>query len=677
MRFGGVRYKRWLRPQLLLLGAALLATPALAEEYHFGGVDFTFDNTASASASIRTSAQSCDHISVYNGGCASSNGAHWDVNSDDGDVNVERGDLIAAPLKIISELGAKWQNYGAFVRAKAFWDPAAYKLGDGGGSYGPVHAPNDQRRPMQDYYRGDDAYNRELRQLKLLDAFAYGNFTVFDDLPLNVRVGRQAVNWGESTFIPGGISSYLPLDVSAYTKPGTELKEVFLPQNTVYASLGLPANFTVEGMYILEWDKSPLPPCGTFFAPSDALADGCAYALSNGEFYTNPDGTPRSTTNLTDPLFIRRGASQNAREQGQWGAALRYMADWLNDGTELATYFVNFHDKLPIGTFTADKLSGLGYTALAALTAIPGMLSSSICTTPLPIVSPDEGGQPIPLCAALFGQAARDSGKTLIAQYPENIHVFGGSFNTTLADVMNGTALSGEVAYYSNMPFQLDTTYLQGVDVNNFGFTPAPGEAPYYTGPHVNPGDVIPGYMRTRALHAQAYTLSTFTPSNWLVEAAHGDLLILVMNAGLQYLPDGNNNHFMIPRSGLANANAGMAANFGDPCHITGPCSIAPQYATTFSWGYRLMAMMQYHSFMDTAVTATPRIFFAHDVKGYSAGPIGPGFVEGVKTVGLGIDFDYQSAYKLSFDYASSFGNRYRNAMADKDFASASFSFTF
>ncbi len=95
------------------------------------------------------------------------------------------------------------------------------------------------------------------------------------------------------------------------------------------------------------------------------------------------------------------------------------------------------------------------------------------------------------------------------------------------------------------------------------------------------------------------------------------------------------------------------------------------------AWGYRLMAMMQYHSFMDTAVTATPRIFFAHDVKGYSAGPIGPGFVEGVKTVGLGVDFDYQSTYKLSFDYASSFGNRYRNAMADKDFASASFSFTF
>ena len=223
-------------PPAVLLSTMVFAMPASAEHYKFGDIDFTLDNTASIAASIRTSHQSCDHISVYNGGCHSSNGTDYDVNSDDGNVNVERGDLISAPLKIISELTAKWQNFGAFVRAKAFWDPVAYKLGDGSGNYGPIAAPNAQRRPLQDAYRGDDAYNRELRQMKLLDAFAYGDFNVFDDLPLNVRIGRQAVNWGESTFIPGGISSYLPLDVAAYTKPGTELKEVFLPQNTAYAS---------------------------------------------------------------------------------------------------------------------------------------------------------------------------------------------------------------------------------------------------------------------------------------------------------------------------------------------------------------------------------------------------------------------------------------------------------
>lgn len=660
---------------LTVVAAAAIAQPAGAEDYKFGDMDFTLDNTISASASVRTSQQSCDHISVYNGGCHATNGTDYDVNADDGNINVERGELISAPLKLISELGAKWQNFGAFVRAKAFWDPAAYKLGDGDGKYGPIAAPNAQRRPLQDAYRGDDAYNRELRQLKLLDAFVYGNFNVLGDQPLNVRVGRQVVNWGESTFIQGGVSAYLPLDVAAYTKPGTELKEVFLPQNTAYASLGLPENFTLEGMYILEWNKSPLPPCGTFFSPSDALSDGCTYALSSGEFYTRPDGSPRSTTGVSDPLFVPRGASQEARNQGQWGVALRYFADWLNQGTDIGTYFVNFHDKLPIGTFTADKKSGAGYTLLSGISGLggPGALNSPACKAP---ALNDEAGQPITTCAALFGLAARDSGKQLLAQYPEDIHSIGASFNTTI-NVMNGTALSGDLAYYTNMPFQLDTTYLQGADAKNFGFTPAAGSPDFYNGPAVAPGDVIPGYKRTKALHAQAYTLSTFTPSNFLVQAARGDLLILVANAGFQYLPNANNNRFMIPRSGETNPDPGIAANFGDQCTVAGKCSLAPQYASSFSWGYRLLAMMQYNSFLGTAYTVTPRAFFAHDVKGYSAGPIGPGFIQGVKTVNVGFDVDFKSVYKFSLDYSSSFGSKYRNAMYDKDFASASISYTF
>jgi hypothetical protein len=658
-------------PLIALAGLLGLSGQASAGDYKFGDVSITLDNTASVSASVRTSHQSCDHISVYNGGCHAANGTDYDVNSDDGDVNVQRGELISAPLKIISELGAKWENFGAFVRAKAFWDPAAYKLGDGSGNYGPIAAPNDQRRPMQDFYRRDNAYNRELRQMKLLDAFVYGDFNVFGDLPLNVRVGRQAVNWGESTFIPGGVSSYLPLDVAAFTKPGTELKEIFLPQNTVYASLGLPANFTVEAMYILEWDKSPLPPCGTFFAPSDALADGCAYALSNGEYYSNPVGSPRPTTGITDPLFVQRMASQNAREQGQWGAALRYYAEWLNDGTDLAGYFVNFHDKLPIGTFTSNS----NQTALQAIALLTGgNMNSALCSTPL---IPDEAGQPITGCTAAEGLDARNSQKMLLAQYPEDIHMIGASFNTTIADFMNGTAFSGELAYYSNMPFQVDTTELLGADFENAGFSAQPGEPSLYQGSPVTPGSVIPGYRRTKALHGQAYTLSTFTPSNWLVEAAHADLFIMVANAGFQYLPDANNNRFMIPRSGESHANPGMSTSLGDQCQVGGSCTIAPQYATAFSWGYRLLGMMQYNSFMGTGVTAAPRIYFAHDVKGYSAGPIGPGFVEGVKTIGVGVDFDYKSAYKLSLDYASSFGARYRNAMVDKDFASASLSYAF
>lgn len=647
----------------------VFVSKAVALDYKFGDVSVNLSNTLSAAASVRTSKQGCDHISVYNGGCVGANGTDYDVNSDDGNVNVEQGDLIAAPIKIISEIDVRWHSFGAFARGKAFWDPAARELGEGSGKYGPISATSPQRRSLSDAFRGDNAYERQLRQVKLLDAFVYGNFDV-GDLPLNVRLGRQVVNWGESLFIQGGVSSYLPLDVAAYTKPGTELKEVFLPQASAYMSLGLPANFTLEAMYIAEWERSPLPPCGTFFAPSDALADGCAYAMSNGEFYSNADGSPRSTTGLTDPLFVPRAVNQEASDQGQWGVAMRYFADWLNQGTEIGLYYVNFHSKLPIGTFTANSSNlALGVVALASL----GNMNSFACQTAL---LNDEAGRPISTCAAAEGLDARNSDKQLMAQYVDDIQMIGTSFNTTM-NVLNGTAISGDIAYYPDMPFQIDTTELLGADFENAGFTAQPGEPEIYQGSAVAPGAVIPGYARTKALVAQTYTLSTFTPSNFVVKNTGADLLILVANAGLQYLPDAEGNRFAIPRSGESHANPGMASVLGDICSSQGTCNIGAQYASKFSWGYRVLAQLQYNSFLGTAYTMSPRIFFAHDVKGNSAGPIGPGFVEGVKTIGLGVDFDYQSAYKLSLDYSNSFGSEYRNAMYDKDFASVSLSYTF
>src|SRR3546814_12110560 len=46
-----------------------------------------------------------------------------------------------------------------------------------------------------------------------------------------------------------------------------------------------------------------------------------------------------------------------------------------------------------------------------------------------------------------------------LAPYPEDIHMFGVSFNTTIADLLGGTAISGELTYSPNMPFQIaDTT---------------------------------------------------------------------------------------------------------------------------------------------------------------------------------------------------------------------------
>ncbi len=216
-----------------------------AAQIKLGEVDIAISTTVSAGASMRVSEQSCEYISVFNGGCTAPGGTDYDVNSDDGNVNVERGEFISTPVKVISEADFKWDKYGFFVRAKAFYDYVGdQELSNGGGKYGPILAGGSQRRPLEDEFRGDDARNLQGRSFDLLDAFAYTNFLVAD-MPTTVRIGRQAVNWGESLFIPGGVSAYLPLDVSALYQPGLELKEVFLPQNSIFASVGLPGQISL------------------------------------------------------------------------------------------------------------------------------------------------------------------------------------------------------------------------------------------------------------------------------------------------------------------------------------------------------------------------------------------------------------------------------------------------
>ena len=71
-----------------------------------------------------------------------------------------------------------------------------------------------------------------------------------------------------------------------------------------------------------------------------------------------------------------------------------------------------------------------------------------------------------------------------------------------------------------------------------------------------------------------------------------------------------------------------------------------------------------------------PFVQFGHDVKGYSAGPIGPGFVEGTKAVTVGTSASYQS-WNASVSWTNRFGNEYYNSSYDKDFASVTVSYAF
>ena len=75
-------------------------------------------------------------------------------------------------------------------------------------------------------------------------------------------------------------------------------------------------------------------------------------------------------------------------------------------------------------------------------------------------------------------------------------------------------------------------------------------------------------------------------------------------------------------------------------------------FVTENSWGYRLVGRAEYPNLVFNANVA-PRIAFNHDVKGVSQT-----FTEGVKSISLGTNFDWQKKLTLDFSYTNFFGGR-------------------
>ena len=673
----------------LAVGLIATAGTAQAVEYNFGEVKVNLDTTISVGVGMRTSGTDCTKVATDNGGCTTESGLSSGVNNDDGDINNGQWRPYSTIAKVTSELQLNWQNYGAFIRSKAYYDYwGANEVGEHSSGYGT--------RPLDDAWRGNGVTNNNNgagHGFKLLDAFVYGNFDVVGQ-PLNVRLGNQVVNWGESLILQGGINSFLPIDVSAIRTPGAQLKDAYQPAPMIYAQLGLPGNFGIEAFYEFAWARTTLDSCGTFFSGSDAYCEGGAYVMNVFEYNHPVPALGGIPSQAYQGVIVPRIASEYARNSGQWGVKGSYYADWLNDGTDMGLYYTSFHANLPIGTFTAAGVPGSDAAQACAGVGVPLVAPASTCFDPA--VS---GGVVI--------AAAHNGNIRTLAQYPEDIHMIGWSFNTTIAGLLGGTALSGELAYSPNMPFQVaDTT----INANSLAINKTDllayaaqngmtlGQAITYVAanpattymtdgrPLVAAGGVNPGYDRHNVLTGQVYTISTLSPTNPVTDFLGADLLPLIANVGFQYL-HGSHPNLAVPMSGSYSSNGIVDYMLGNK---TCPGGSAPtpnnlytltcpgaQYATTFSWGYRLIAAPAYNNAFGTAWTITPSIQWAHDVHGYSAGPTGPGFIEGRKAITLGVAGSLQNTWNVSANWTSSFGNKLQNFMYDKDFAQFSVSYAF
>ena len=178
------------------------------------------------------------------------------INTDDGRLNFDQGDMFSSPFRLTTEAEASNGPWTVFGRLNIWHDVTAMD--------------------EDAYNRGgeltDDGEENAGQNIELLDAYVSYDGDI-GDMPFTLRAGRQVINWGEATFIPGGNSAFNPIDVAALRRPGAEIKEALLPVEALYGSIALTQDISLEA-YVGGWDKYRLEAGGTPNGISDSFIDG-------------------------------------------------------------------------------------------------------------------------------------------------------------------------------------------------------------------------------------------------------------------------------------------------------------------------------------------------------------------------------------------------------------------
>ena len=622
-----------------------MTLPAVAGEFQWGDWEGSFNSQISLGASWRMS--DMEPLLVTPGN-APGFGTASTGTADDGNLNFDDGDIYSLILKGVHDFELRKGDFGVFLRAKYWYDQ---ELEDGKRPHGNSannYTPNTELEMggFDDFAQGSG--------IELLDAFVYGTFYLGEDgMPLDLRVGRQVASWGESTFIQNGINAINPIDVSAFRRPGAEIKEGLLPVAMATVSIGLPDALSFDAFYQIEWEKTVIDGCGTYFSTADVAATGCNMVTLTGlvSDQQNVNGFPHPAIPgewiVYPGTFITRLPDIEPDDSGQYGLSLRYFAEKLA-GSEFGIYYMNYHSRIPY---------------LGGVTSANELIDPSLpLFIPAPIVPFD------PLNPQYF------------AEFPEDIELFGLSFATNLA----GFAVSGEVSLRPDFPVQINTTELLQAAVAE-----APWSTLTPTAMATPPGSSFSGYDLMDVTQAQVTIIKFFD------QVLGASRLSVAAEFGANWVDDlpeqsvqrygrsptyGMGWFEPIPLAALGvpipgefvtceagNAIIGVAPPNSNPRNCT-----SDGYVTDSSWGYRLRAGLTYNDVF-AGINLTPSFAWSHDVDGYSPNS---NFNEGSKALTLSLGAEYLNRYTGSLAYTEFSGGDY-NTVEDRDFLSLSFSVSF
>ncbi len=389
-----------------------LANPAAAFKFDMGnGITGSFDSTISAGMQMRMQGRDPSIIGNDNGGTVPTtgklgvkvNGPGFGftsdpdfnyLNTDDGDLNYKKHDIVSAVIKGTHEL---------FLTDKGNWSALARV------TWSTDQKADDTRRtPLR-----HDAEDAVKQNVALLDLWVAKEFMIGEQ-SAKVKLGNQVISWGEDIFIIGGVNSINSLDLRKIHIPGVQLKEVFIPAPMLSLTTGLGNGFSTEAYYQFKWNPFNFDPSGTYWSSADFIGKGgkrgafipsSLLALPAGTVGDwNPKLAGRDMTTLSAFPGIVPIKNTEPKDSGQYGINLRFKP--ADSDTEYAAYYIHYNDKLPFVGFRQNL--------------------NAACAP----------------CTPTGGPGPNVGGYTAIIQYGEDKELFGLSLNTKLGDWAVGAELS-------------------------------------------------------------------------------------------------------------------------------------------------------------------------------------------------------------------------------------------
>ncbi len=644
--YGAVLFGCWL---------AVCAAPGEAAEWRRGELVAKLDSFASMGFSMRTQSPDCHNIPNLTGelgevgaqgvtlwkfpapannpgGCVDGDDIVTNatlVNGDDGNLNWDQWDVFSTVFKGSHDLELRWRNLGGFFRVSYFFDS--------------IQNSNDPERTRLDSdarWRGSVVEGGVVAgDFLLLDAYVFAGYE-WGERYFDFRFGNQVVNWGESTFTQGGINATNTIDVTKIRLPGSDIREALFPAPIVKVAGDIIGSLGFEAYYQFAWRQYEIDPPGTFFSTSDMVGRGAEgyfsamwgdpgatgmsaeeiFAVQPGD-YCNPD-EPEVCEELRelDPddlnwaFFVSAPfqGNKNPSDQGQFGFALRNYFDAIE--TELAAYYIRFHAKTPSVGFQASTL-GTG----------PGRIG-------------------------------------YFREYPEDIDLWGLSFNTSLS----GFSIGGELSYRENEPVPITSAQ---PDLTYWNLLPT------WAGGPGGDGGVYSGFVREDRIVGilnGVYVVGPGTPvfGRALQFIGAQDMNFLA-EVGVQYFPDLSDT--CPPSEDIVPLSPEQRSALGCQDYAR-PLTTDEVDKTQVS--YTIRAGASYSRVFGSAITLQPVISFRHDTHGVGPGN-GSQWTEGVKQVGVSLVADYQRVWQGTISYSNTFGADQANPNTDRDFLSASISYTF